>query len=83
MKGTFYAIIYTLPNILNLLGLFLLSYYAIAFSISLFSDLFLKKEMNKKRVMKRYLKIGIYALLFFITSSLIEVYVIPTILKVL
>lgn len=83
IKGVLYAIIYTLPNIINLLGLFLLSYYAISFSISLFNDLFRKKEMNKKTIIKRYLKIGIYAFIYFIISSLLEIYIIPAILKLL
>lgn len=83
IKGAIYAILYTLPNILNLLGLFLLSYYAISFSISLFNDLFRKRDMNKKIIIKRYLKIGIYALVYFIISSLLEIYIIPAILKLL
>lgn len=83
IKGILYAIIYTLPNIINLLGLFLLSYYAVAFSISLFNDLFRKKEMKKKIIIRRYLKIGIGTLIYFIISSLLEVYIIPAILKVL
>lgn len=82
-KGILSAIIYSLPCLINLLGLFLLAYYAITISLALGKDLFQKKEMNKKRIMKRYLKIGIFALVFFILTSLLEVYIMPSILKIL
>ena len=43
ISGIIKAIIYTLPNIGNLLATFLLGYYAITFSIMIFKNIFKKR----------------------------------------
>lgn len=80
IKGTLIAIVYTLPNIINLLGSFLLGYYAISFSIMIYKSVFKKETKNWPPIVKRYLKIGIFFIIFSIIVSIIESYLIPKIL---
>ena len=80
IKGTLIAIIYTLPNIINLLGSFLLGYYAISFSIMIYKSVFKKETRNWQPIVKRYLKIGIFFIIFSIAVSILESYLIPKIL---
>lgn len=80
LKGIILAIIYILPHLLSLLTTIILSYFSINFSKILFQNLFLKKEYNKKTIIRRYLKILLFTTICYITSSVIEVYVIPKIL---
>ena len=80
IKGTLIAIVYTLPNIINLLGSFLLGYYAISFSIMIYKSVFKKENRNWQPIVKRYLKIGIFFIIFSIIVSIIESYLIPKIL---
>ena len=80
IKGTLIAIIYTLPNIINLLGSFLLGYYEISFSIMIYKSVFKKKTRNWQPIVKRYLKIGIFFIIFSIAVSILESYLIPKIL---
>ncbi len=80
IKGTLIAIVYTLPNIINLLGSFLLGYYAISFSIMIYKSVFKKETRNWQPIVKRYLKIGIFFIIFSIIVSIIESYLIPKIL---
>lgn len=82
-KGILLGLIYIIPLIINLFLCFYISYYAIIFSINLNRMLFLKKQVNFKFVMKRYIKILIFTLIFIIISSCLEIYVIPNILKLL
>lgn len=77
------TIIYTIPLIINLFLLTFLGYYGIIFSKNLNKLLFLKKEINFKNIMKRYIKLLIFSILITILSSLIEIYIIPNILKLL
>ena len=80
IKGTLIAIVYTLPNIINQLGSFLLGYYAISFSIMIYKSVFKKETRNWQPIVKRYLKIGIFFIIFSIVVSIIESYLIPKIL---
>ena len=80
IKGTLIAIVYTLPNIINLLGSFLLGYYAISFSIMIYKSVFKNETRNWQPIVKRYLKIGIFFIIFSIIVSIIESYLIPKIL---
>lgn len=83
IKGIITAIVYTIPNILNLLGSFLLGYYAISFSIALYKSVFKKELRNWNLIIKRYLKIGLIFLLFSIAISLLETFALPKILNFL
>lgn len=80
IKGTLIAIVYTLPNIINQLGSFLLGYYAISFSIMIYKSVFKKETRNWQPIVKRYIKIGIFFIIFSIVVSIIESYLIPKIL---
>lgn len=83
LKGIYISFIYIIPLIINLLLLIFLSYYGIIFSKNLIKLLFLKKEINFKNIMKRYIKLLIFSLIITIVSSSIEIYIIPNILKFL
>lgn len=81
IKGIILTLIYIVPHIMNLFITILLSYYSIHFSIMLFNLLFRKQEYSKKRIVNRYIKILIFSTMAYITSSVIEVYVVPKILS--
>lgn len=80
ISGIIKAIIYTLPNIGNLLATFLLGYYAITFSIMIYKNIFKKENRNWQPIVKRYIKIGLFFLIFSILISLVECFLIPKIL---
>ncbi len=82
-KGIIIALIYIIPLIINLFLVFFLSYYSLIFSFNLNRLLFLKKDINFRNIMRRYIKILIFVIIFTIVSSGIEVYVVPNILKFL
>lgn len=83
VKGLLIALIYTLPNIINLFSSFLLGYYAISFSGMIYRNIFKKETQNFSPIVKRYIKIGIFFLIFSILISLVESYLVPQILKFL
>lgn len=80
-KGIISAIIYVMPHIINLLLSFVLIYYSITFSKSLFNYLFKKKECNRKELVNRYLKLLVISTFLFIISSIIETYIIPILIR--
>lgn len=83
LKGIIISIIYIIPLIINLFIIIILSYYGIIFSKNLNSLLFLKKEINFKNIMRKYIKIFLFSIICIVASSLIEIYIIPNILKLL
>ena len=82
-KGIIISLIYIIPLIINLFLILFISYYGIIFSKNLNNLLFLKKEVNFKHIMRRYLKIFGFVLILTIVSSIIEIYLIPNILRLL
>ena len=82
-NGILSAIIYTLPHILNLFFSFILIYYSLSFSKTLFNYLFRKKECNRKILVTRYLKILIISIILFICTSLMETYLIPFLIRLI
>lgn len=76
-NGLLKAIIYLIPNIINIFIVFVLVYYSISFSINLFNYLFRKIEFNKRVIVKRYLKILIVAILLSILTSVTESFILP------
>ena len=82
-KGILIAIIYIIPLIINLFSIIYISYYAITFSKNLNKLLFLKKDISFKNIMKKYSKILITSLIISTISSVIEIYLVPSILKLL
>ena len=79
-KGIILTIIYIIPHILNLFLIIILTYYSMNFSIMLFNLLFRKKEYSKRIIVNRYIKILVVSIIFFIFSSILEVFIIPRIL---
>jgi len=82
-KGILLSLAYIIPNILNLFVLIILSYYAINFSFMLYLYLFKKHEYNRRLILRRYIKILIFSLVMVFLSSIIEVFIIPNILRIL
>lgn len=80
VRGILKAIIYTIPNIINLFSSFLLSYYALTFSIMIYRCVFRKKDIHWQPIVKRYLKIGVFFLGVAIFVSILESYLIPKLL---
>lgn len=79
-KGVALGIIYIIPYIINVGIFFILSYYAISFSILLFKYIFRGVSYNRKVVVKRYLKVFLICLIILSISSLLDVFVVPRIL---
>lgn len=76
-KGIIYGIIYTIPEIINLCIYFVMSYYAIQFSLMIFNYLFRKKEYKKNIIVKRYLKIYLITTILLSITAFLETYIIP------
>lgn len=83
LKGILIAIIYMIPLIINLLVVIILTYFAIDFSKRLIKAVFYKQELPFKRIIKKYIRILIYSEVILIISSFIEVFLVPSILKLL
>ena len=77
LNGVIKALIYIVPNIINLFIFFVISYYSISFSLMLFNYLFRKKEYNKRIIVNRSLKLLVISIIILIFSSVIETYVVP------
>lgn len=82
-KGILIALIYIVPLVINVLVILFLGYYAIIFSKNLNRLLFLKKEISFKNIMRRYSKMFLFCLIAIILSSVIEIYLVPNLLKLL
>ena len=67
-----FIIIYTIPHLIDILLCFILTYYAISFSIILIKTLLLKKEYNLKIIMKKYIKLYLLLLIGITINSIIE-----------
>lgn len=75
-KGIIGAISYTFPHqFLYLFVLMFLGFYAVGFCIKLFNYLFLKKYINFKDIMKRYLKVLLVCMIVSIILSVFETYI--------
>ena len=81
LKGILPAIIYIFPHLINILTIFILTYYSASFSLTLFNFLFRKKECNRKIIITRYLKLLLLSIIISIISGLIETYLIPIFIK--
>lgn len=81
-KGILGALVYTFPHqIIFLLLLILLSFYALSFCIKLFKYLFLKKIINFKATMKKYLKILVISCIISIILSIFETFISTYLIK--
>ena len=84
LNGILKAITYTLPHqlIIILMTLFL-GFYALYFGIKLFNYLFRSKDINLRYSMRRYLQIYLIVLIINSLCSFIEVFLSPTLIKLI
>ena len=81
-NGILKAITYLFPHqLITLLMSLFLGFYALYFGIKLFKYLFRGIDINLRSSMKRYLQVYVTVLLIFITCSFIEVFLSPTLIK--
>lgn len=81
-NGILKAITYLFPHqLITLLMSLFLGFYALYFGIKLFKYLFRGIDINLRSSMKRYLQVYIIVLLINITCSFIEVFLSPTLMK--
>ena len=80
-KNLILIIIYSIPFIINLFVIFILTFYAINFSKMLYLFLFKKKDINLKRMSVVYLKFLFIAIVILFVSALVSSYLVPLILK--
>ena len=83
VKGVIIGVIYIIPNIIGLALCFVMSYYSLRFSITLFNYLFLNRDNNKRIFVSRYLKLLGMIIILIIFNALIEGFIIPNILNFL
>ena len=82
VKGIIGVLLYTFPSqVINLFLVFLMTVYSMMFSLHLMK-IILSKKGNQRKILKRYLIILVFSIIFSFLSSLLEVYVFPKILKV-
>ena len=79
-KGIILSSIYSICYFINLGILFILSYYAISFSVLLFKYFFKNKDYNRIIIVKRYFKVFIICCLCIVFNLIIDSYLIPRIL---
>lgn len=83
-NGILKVIVNSFPHqILYLIVLILISFYAISFCLKLFNYLFLKKIINFREVMHKYIKILVISLLTTLFISLYETYILSYLLNLL
>ncbi len=76
LKGILGAFVYTFPHqIIFLLLLILLGFYASSFCFKLFKYLFLKQSINFKDAMRKYFKILLISLIIVLITSLYETFI--------
>lgn len=79
-KGIILSSIYSICYFINLGILFILSYYAISFSVLLFKYFFKNKDYNRIIIVKRYFKVFIICSLCIVLNLVVDSYLIPRIL---
>ena len=82
-KGILFALIYSVPMIINIITVFFLTYYALSFSVMLFNYFFRKKDYNRKVIVNRYFKILIISLVVGLFSSITETFLVPKVIKLI
>jgi len=83
-KGILNAFLYIFPHqLISIIILVLLSFYALSFCIKLFRHLFLKEIINFREAMRKYLKILALVLVSNIILSLYETYIATYLIRLL
>jgi len=82
VKGVLISFIYIFPcQIINILLLIYLLNYSLVFSFKLLESMTKKKNFDFKIVMNKYKKVLIISLIIMILSNLYEVFIMPSLLK--
>ena len=84
LKGILKAFLYVFPHqLILIIILMLLSFYAVSFCIKLFKYLFLKEQINFKEAMRKYIKILAITIIANIFLSLYETYIATYLIRLL
>ncbi len=81
-KGILMSFFYLFPHqVIYLIILVLMSFYACNFCYRLFKHLFLKTIINFKIISRKYLKVYLFSLICCLLCSIYEVFILPFIIK--
>lgn len=82
LKGIIFAFFYVFPGqIISLLSFFVLTIYAMSFSVKLIYSVLKKKTINFKLIMNKYLIILVLILIIVLLMNLYDTYIMPSIIK--
>ena len=79
--GILLGSIYIIPHLLNFFFYFILIYYSLSFSKTLFNYFFRKKECNRRVLVRRYVKLLLFSFIFIFFTSIIETFFVPFLIK--
>jgi len=84
VKGTLFALAYVFPGqVLSVIGISLITMYAISFSFKLIYAILKKKTIDFKILINKYFKILIIILLLIVIMNLYDTFVMPNIVKLI
>lgn len=81
--GILLGSIYIIPHLLNFFFYFILIYYSLSFSKTLFNYFFRKKECNRRVLVRRYVKLLLFSFIFIFFTSIIETFFVPFLIKLI
>ncbi len=81
IKGIIIMLIYSIPFLINLFIIFILTFYAINFSKMLYLNLFKKEEFNLRKMAITYSKLLCIMIVILLISSIFSSYLMPILLK--
>lgn len=82
LKGIIPSLIYSFPLFINLVIIFLLTFYAVNFSKKLYLFLFKKKDIPLTRMVQTYSKFLLFLLIIMTISCILSSYIVPTLINV-
>lgn len=80
LNNLLFTLLYLLPNIITTLLLFIITFFAISYSILLIKILFIKKNFPIQQITKNYIKILFVNLTIALFQSIIQVFLFPKII---
>ncbi|MDD2518999.1 MAG: stage II sporulation protein M [Bacilli bacterium] len=84
LKGTLLSLFYVFPHhIINIYIFIILIAYAISLSFKIIESIIKRKSIDFKLVMNKYLYVLLVSLIVIVATSLFEIFVMPSILKVI
>ncbi len=82
-KGILYSILYLIIHIPFMIGLILISVYAISISLKLIKNIFKKHENNNRVVSIPYIKFILISFILNIFTNILESFIMPLIFKII